>query len=66
MLEIIISLTLVTTSTGLSPQSEQIGTVEAIGMVLYTEFLLPFEVTSLLLLAALVGVLVLARKRVEP
>lgn len=65
LLEIVVSLTLITTSPGLSPQAEQIGTVEAIGKVLYTEYLFPFEVTSLLLLASLVGVVVLAKKRVQ-
>ncbi len=48
-----------------STRAAQIGTVESIGKVLYTEFLLPFEVTSLILLAAIVGVLVLAKKRLD-
>lgn len=39
------------------------GSVEAIGRLLFTDYLLPFELTSVLLLAAMVGVLVLARKR---
>jgi NADH-quinone oxidoreductase subunit J len=37
--------------------------VEAIGRLLFTDYLFPFEVTSVLLLAAMVGVLVLARGR---
>lgn len=36
--------------------------VEAIGQYLMTEFMLPFEVVSVLLLAALMGSIVLARK----
>lgn len=38
------------------------GGAEAVGRLLFTDYLLPFEVTSVLLLAALVGALVLARR----
>jgi NADH-quinone oxidoreductase subunit J len=44
-------------------QSAKIGTVEQIGLQLFTNFLLPFEVTSLLLLSAIIGAVVLAKKR---
>jgi NADH-quinone oxidoreductase subunit J len=37
--------------------------VEALGRVLLTDYLLPFELTSVLLLAAMVGVLLLARRK---
>jgi len=33
-----------------------------VGMALFTEYLLPFELVSILLLVALIGALVLARK----
>lgn len=39
-----------------------LGSVESIGKVLFSTYLFPFEVTSLLLLAAMVGVIVLAKK----
>jgi NADH-quinone oxidoreductase subunit J len=39
------------------------GSVEAVGRLLFTDYLFPFEVTSLLLLAALVGVIALAKRR---
>ncbi|HEY7138976.1 MAG TPA: NADH-quinone oxidoreductase subunit J [Methylomirabilota bacterium] len=39
------------------------GGVATIGRLLFTDYLFPFEVTSLLLLAALVGALTLARRR---
>jgi NADH-quinone oxidoreductase subunit J len=39
------------------------GGVEAVGRLLFTDYLFPFELTSVLLLAAMVGVLVLARRR---
>jgi NADH-quinone oxidoreductase subunit J len=41
----------------------QAGGVESLGRLLFTDFLFPFELTSLLLLAAMIGVLVLARRR---
>lgn len=40
----------------------QIGSVQAVGASLFTDFMLPFEITSLLLLVAIVGVIVLAKK----
>lgn len=36
---------------------------KAIGKVLYTEYLLPFEIASVILLIAIVGAMVLAKKR---
>jgi NADH-quinone oxidoreductase subunit J len=41
----------------------QTGGVESLGRLLFTDFLFPFELTSVLLLAAMIGVLVLARRR---
>ena len=41
------------------------GNVQALGQTLYTQFLLPFEVASLILLLAVIGAIVLARKE-EP
>jgi NADH-quinone oxidoreductase subunit J len=40
------------------------GTVKAVGNVLYTQYLLPFEATSLLLLVAIVGAVVIAKERI--
>ncbi len=40
----------------------QIGLVENIGKILYTDFILPFEITSILLLAAMVGAVMLGKK----
>ncbi|HEX6212309.1 MAG TPA: NADH-quinone oxidoreductase subunit J [Methylomirabilota bacterium] len=39
------------------------GGIETIGRLLFTDYLFPFEVTSVLLLAAMVGVLLLTRRR---
>jgi NADH-quinone oxidoreductase subunit J len=49
---------------GALAQPERFGTVKAVGQVLYTEYLLPFEVTSLLLLVAIVGAVVVAKERI--
>jgi NADH-quinone oxidoreductase subunit J len=40
------------------------GTVKGVGQVLFTNFLLPFEATSLLLLVAIVGAVVVAKERI--
>lgn len=42
-----------------------IGTVEYLGKELFTTYLFPFEVTSILLLAAIVGAVVLAKKKLD-
>src|SRR5438552_7197740 len=42
---------------------ETSGGVAAIARLLFTDYLFPFELTSVLLLAAIVGVLLLARRR---
>jgi len=39
-----------------------IGTTESIGVYLFNQYLLPFEVTSILILMAMVGAMVLARR----
>ena len=39
------------------------GGVESLGRLLFTDYLFPFELTSVLLLAAMVGVIVLARRK---
>lgn len=42
---------------------EGFGSVKEVGKVLFTDWLLPFEIVSILLLVALVGAVVLAGKR---
>ena len=44
-------------------QSE--GHMMAIGKVLYTKYLLPFEIASIILLVAIIGAVVLAKKRLD-
>ena len=43
---------------------KKVGHTEAIGRELFTNFLLPFEITSILLLVAIVGAVVLAKREV--
>ncbi|MGB4598774.1 MAG: NADH-quinone oxidoreductase subunit J [Trichlorobacter sp.] len=43
----------------------QQGHTQLIGKVMFTEFLLPFEVTSILLLAAMVGAVILAKRKLS-
>jgi NADH-quinone oxidoreductase subunit J len=43
---------------------ESVGHTELIGTALFTEFLLPFEITSILLLVAIIGAVVLTKRTV--
>lgn len=43
----------------------QIGTVANLGKALYGDYVLPFEITSILLLAAMVGAVMLGKKNIE-
>ena len=45
-------------------RSTEIGTVEYVGHQLFTAYLFPFEVTSILLLVAIVGAIVLAKRKI--
>jgi NADH-quinone oxidoreductase subunit J len=48
------------TPAGAAP--EGFGTTQMIGRLLFSEFLFPFEITSIILLVAIVGAMVLAKK----
>jgi len=41
------------------------GSAESVGWALFTTYLLPFEITSILILIAIVGAIVLARKELD-
>lgn len=43
-------------------QTTDIGMVKTLGKVMFTDFLLPFEITSILLLAAMVGAVMIGKK----
>jgi NADH-quinone oxidoreductase subunit J len=44
---------------------DSFGTVAVIGETLFTDFVLPFEVASILLLTAMVGAVVLAKTKLD-
>ena len=48
---------------GAAPAVSVPGGVAAIGRALFTDYLFPFEVTSVLLLAAIVGVMALTKRK---
>jgi NADH-quinone oxidoreductase subunit J len=39
------------------------GSIQSIGQALFNQYLLPFEITSVLILIAIIGVVVLARRK---
>ena len=45
--------------------NNQIGTVANLGKALYGDYVLPFEITSILLLAAMVGAVMLGKKNID-
>lgn len=45
--------------------TNEIGTVESLGKSLFNEFLLPFEVSALLFLSAMVGAVLLSKKQLS-
>jgi NADH-quinone oxidoreductase subunit J len=50
------------TSAPLPTATEGLGNTEALGDVLYSTYLFPFEVASLILLVAMIGAIILAKK----
>lgn len=44
------------------PNAPIVGTVESMGLALYSRFLLPLQATGMLLFAAVIGALILAKK----
>lgn len=49
----------------IAPEMAEVGTVEAVGDVLFTQYLLPFELTAILLTAAVVGAIIVAQHKVR-
>jgi NADH-quinone oxidoreductase subunit J len=62
------TLYIMITQNGLIPAavapSPSFGTPESVGTLLFSQYLLPFEVTSILLLVAMIGAIVLSRPKV--
>jgi NADH-quinone oxidoreductase subunit J len=57
---LILSIVATRPGRGLMPQGE--GSTQALGKLLFTHYLLPFEILSVLLLVAMVGVILLSKK----
>ncbi len=50
-------------SGGYSPEKvSQLGSAKVVGKLLFTDYLLPFEIVSILLMAAIIGAIVLAKQ----
>jgi len=47
------------------PAQPGLGNTESIAKLLFTDYLLPFEVTSVLLLVAIVGAVVLSKSKLQ-
>lgn len=62
-IEITLALAGSSIGTAVAVEGAGLGQPTAIGRLLLTDYLYPFELTSVLLLAALVGALILAKKR---
>jgi NADH-quinone oxidoreductase subunit J len=45
--------------------TEGFGTAKGVGKVLFNDFLLPFEVSSILFISAMVGAVILGKKHVN-
>lgn len=45
-----------------NPANSQIGMIKALGLTLYKDYILPFEVASVLFLIAMIGAVVLAKR----
>jgi NADH-quinone oxidoreductase subunit J len=43
--------------------TEAVGSIRNVGLALFNQYLLPFEITSVLILIAIIGVVVLARRK---
>lgn len=51
-------------SPSISPKSVQIGTAQNIGAELFSNYIYPIEITGLLLFAAIVGAIIMAKKKI--
>jgi len=51
--------------TALYPMTEGVGNTQEVGMVLFTKYLIPFEVAAVMLLVAMIAGIVLAGKKMD-
>lgn len=48
------------------PTMENVGNVQMIGIILFTKYLVPFELAAIMLLVAMIAGIVLASKKMDP
>jgi len=51
--------------TALYPIHENVGNAQDVGMVLFTKYLIPFEVAAVMLLVAMIGGIIMAGKKMD-
>ena len=66
LVTIVASMKALGTSNPVLMKNPDLGLVKNLGKVLFNEYLLPFEIASILLLSAMVGAVLLATKDKEP
>lgn len=49
----------------LHPDSAKIGTIQFIGTIFYQKYIVPFEIIGILLLSAIIGAIVLAKRKID-
>jgi hypothetical protein len=52
-------------STDASQTGEVVGNSEAVGMLLYRQYLVPFEVASIFLLVAMIGAIIIGKRELS-
>lgn len=62
LITVLASLQMASASHAVEITNQELGLVRNLGRVLFSEFLLPFEISSILLLTAMVGAVLLAKK----
>jgi NADH-quinone oxidoreductase subunit J len=65
LVTLIASMKRVETVELVTDSNNQIGLVKTLGKVLFTDFVLPFEISSILFLAAMVGAVLLGKKDIK-
>jgi NADH-quinone oxidoreductase subunit J len=65
LLLVLVAATAGSGSISVYAESSDAGTVKNLGRALYGQYLLPFEITSILLLAAMVGAVMLGKKQIS-
>ena len=63
VLLVILAIVVASSARGRAPAAAAPDGVEGLARLLFTDYLFPFELTSVLLLAAMVGVILLSRRR---